>query len=299
MNNYQSLPVNEGNLHSLIDFLQKGRKLIGDFKFIHTGAIYWGVSNLDNLQLFIDSVSHETVGFAWYDDPLSADYATIRDDEELHTIIINWLIQKANSNPENRNGNETFGINCFEDDTFKMKILQSNGFVKDESDFFLHQVIELRDIPDIEIPEEFVIRTVQGIAELHSRAELHRQVFSTPEEPSQMSDEKYSRIMNLPGYNTDLFIDMVAHYGDEFTCFAGIWIDKENNVAYVEPVGTKEQYRKKGLARTTIYSALQRASSLGCTRAIVLSYGEESKHFYENLGFIPKKKEFNFKKKIS
>jgi GNAT superfamily N-acetyltransferase len=114
-----------------------------------------------------------------------------------------------------------------------------------------------------------------------------------------MTDEKYSRIMNLRGYNTDLFIDMVAVKEGEFTCFAGIWIDKENNVAYVEPVGTEEQYRKKGLARATIYSALERASSLGSTRAIVLSYGEESKQMYEKLGFRPQKKEFIIKKHIS
>jgi hypothetical protein len=102
----------------------------------------------------------------------------------LHTVVINWLVQKAHSNPENRNVTDPFSINCFEDDLFKMDVLQKERFSKDDSDFFVHQVLELQEISDFEIPEGFVIRSVQGLAELHSRAELHRQVFSTPEEPS-------------------------------------------------------------------------------------------------------------------
>lgn len=296
---YKPVPVTQDNFQELIRLLTSGRAAFGDFKFIHKGAIYWGVDNLENLQLFVDTNTGKHVGFAWYDDPLEADYAVMEDAPELHEAAVKWLLTKAKDNPENAGTTERFSITCYESDTYKMAYLLHHGFEKDENHYFLHSIRDLDTLPQPELPDGFSIRPVNGTQELNERAHLHRDVFSTPTRPSRMTPEKYIRFMQLPGYNGNLLVDMVsvAANGD-FASFTIVWMDELNKIAYVEPVGTKEEYRRKGLARATIFTALQYAKEQGCTRADVISTSAEARQTYKNLGFVPLQKEFFFKRSL-
>lgn len=292
-------PEKETTVDSVVGFVQRGRQKFGDFKFIHTGAIYWGVDDPKNLKLFSPAGSAEPVAFAWYDDPLAADYGVMEDDSALHETVIDWLETQARTNPENEHVQDPFSITCFEDDTFKAQVLEQRGFTKDADDYFCHYLRSLSSIPDPVVTEGFSVRAVNGISEVEQRVALHREVFSTPTVPSRMTVEKYARYMALPGYNNDLLIDMVsvAPNGD-FASFTIVWIDAVNKVAYVEPVGTKAEYRRKGLAKATIYSALHYAKDHGCERAIVLSHSEEAHRTYEQIGFSLARKEYFFKKQL-
>lgn len=53
------------------------------------------------------------------------------------------------------------------------------------------------------------------------------------------------------------------------------------DTAYVEPVATVPEHRKRGLAKTVVYEACSRAHALGAKRAIVLS----DQAFYFRIGF--------------
>ena len=75
----------------------------------------------------------------------------------------------------------------------------------------------------------------------------------------------------------------------EYVSYCCLWYSGKTDYAYVEPVCTVPSFRGKGVAKTVIYEALNRARSLGAKKAYVLS----DMPFYEKIGFR-KDKHFTF-----
>ena len=51
----------------------------------------------------------------------------------------------------------------------------------------------------------------------------------------------------------------------EYVCFAGMWWTPENHLAYMEPLCTVPQYRRKGLAAAALSELYRRMKPLGAT----------------------------------
>ena len=66
----------------------------------------------------------------------------------------------------------------------------------------------------------------------------------------------------------------------EYCAHCGLWYTT-GDTAYVEPVATVPEHRKRGLAKAVVYEACSRAHALGAKRAIVLS----DQAFYFRIGF--------------
>lgn len=66
----------------------------------------------------------------------------------------------------------------------------------------------------------------------------------------------------------------------EYCAHCGLWYTTDDT-AYVEPVATVPEHRKRGLAKAVVYEACSRAHALGAERAIVLS----DQSFYSRIGF--------------
>ena len=66
----------------------------------------------------------------------------------------------------------------------------------------------------------------------------------------------------------------------EYCAHCGLWYTT-GDTAYVEPVATVPEHRKRGLAKAVVYEACSRAHALGAKRAIVLS----DQAFYSRIGF--------------
>lgn len=60
--------------------------------------------------------------------------------------------------------------------------------------------------------------------------------------------------MSGPHLNRDLNITVVAPNG-ECTAYCGIWYDPATDYAYVEPVCTDPDHRRRGLERTAVLEA--------------------------------------------
>ena len=66
--------------------------------------------------------------------------------------------------------------------------------------------------------------------------------------------------------------------------YAGIWYVPENGFAYVEPVATDPDYRRKGLGAAAVLESLRRVQTEGAQIAWVGSDQE----FYQAIGFEKK-----------
>src|SRR4051794_22722208 len=69
------------------------------------------------------------------------------------------------------------------------------------------------------------------------------------------------------------------------------WLDDENRVGELEPVGTHADFRRRGLAAAVCAFALRRLREEGAELAVVYARGNAAyagpKQLYESLGFRP------------
>ena len=85
-------------------------------------------------------------------------------------------------------------------------------------------------------------------------------------------------------YRTDL--DCVVEAPDgSFAASCLAWLDEENGVGELEPVGTAPTFRRRGFASAVCRFALQRLREEGATQAIVYSDTPEAKALYLSIGF--------------
>ena len=82
-----------------------------------------------------------------------------------------------------------------------------------------------------------------------------------------------------PNFRKDLTTVIKAPDG-KYACFAGMWIDKKNEYAYLEPLATVPEYRKMGLATIAIAEGIKKTEKLGMKYCFG-GVGE----FYQAIGF--------------
>ena len=84
---------------------------------------------------------------------------------------------------------------------------------------------------------------------------------------------KKLRLENYPGaldIKLKDYLDLVAMAPDRtFAACCLFWLDEENAVGQIEPVGTHPDYRRRGLGRALIEEGLRRLRALGATTAYV------------------------------
>jgi GNAT superfamily N-acetyltransferase len=98
--------------------------------------------------------------------------------------------------------------------------------------------------------------------------------------------EKYvagrADVEKAPLFRKDLVVMVKAPDG-RLVSYCGMWYEAATQVAYVEPVATDPDYRRRGFGKAVVLEAVRRAKQLGATRAIVGSGLE----FYRSIGFQP------------
>jgi predicted N-acetyltransferase YhbS len=73
-----------------------------------------------------------------------------------------------------------------------------------------------------------------------------------------------------------------------------MWYEPVNRFAYVEPVATDPDYRRKGLGTAAVLEGIRRCGELGATVAFVGS----GNPFYKSMGFSEIYTEFVWDKRI-
>lgn len=93
--------------------------------------------------------------------------------------------------------------------------------------------------------------------------------------------ESVLHIMQAPHATVELGIAIEDELG-EYVCFAGMWWVPENRLAYLEPLCTAPEHRRKGLAAAALSALYRRLAPLGATH---MTGGGDA--FYAALGFEP------------
>jgi predicted N-acetyltransferase YhbS len=152
----------------------------------------------------------------------------------------------------------------------------------------------LDDVPAPTLPRGYVVRTVHE-EDFSSRAAAHRSAFS----PSRFRDDVYAFVRSVPPYRQDL--DCVVEAPDgSIAAYTLAWLDDQNAIGELEPVGTHADHRRRGLGRAASLFALHRLRQEGARSALVACRGDAAypipRLLYESVGFWPIARKISFRR---
>ncbi len=219
---------------------------------------------LTKILLFRD-VQGEIIGMATHD--------TFYDDRVylLHTTSDKALLcQIVDAVLESEDG--TVAIKANSKDAALIEVLREKQFEMTGRDNTLLE-LDLSHTLQYQLPDGYTINAESDAMDPWQYQLVIHKGFDNEGIPEPWDEEVLTREVHSP-------IRTFAIHGAEYCAHCGLWYT-EGKTAYVEPVATVPEHRKKGLAKAAIYEACNRARSMGAKRATVLSDQE----FYYRIGF--------------
>jgi predicted N-acetyltransferase YhbS len=263
---------------------------------VHVGDLEWWMAlereEPDVVSLWFEG--DELVGWAWLSPPAELDTHIPADhrDGPLPDQMLDWLETAASQRPVKPDECVAFQ---FDPDAERRQLVESRGYRQVDKGY-IHHVRSLADpLPHPAIPKGFALRHVRGPEDIERRVAVHRSAFA----PSRMTSERYRNVMASGHYRSELDWVAVAPSG-EFASFCNIWLDQENAVALLEPVGTADDNRRMGLAGAVCLAAMRAAAQLGADTAVVLSADDNagSLALYRSLGFEEMGRTYRFTRRM-
>lgn len=215
---------------------------------------------------------------------------------ERYLTVRQWAIQHLRACAQQQ-GKVQYEV-CEEaasDDPEKIDFLEHEGYAQQEMHYRCYHRSLTQPIPVPALPQGFTIRSLADETEAEARAALQRDAFFP------LSSKTYEEgtlrqlaVMQMPKYNLQLDLMVIAPDG---TPAAGCicWVDPVNQVGLFEPVGTRPQFRRRGLATALMFEGLRRLREQGMQAALVTGAhpGNEeksseftsSRFVYEAVGF--------------
>lgn len=171
-------------------------------------------------------------------------------------------------------------IECAEDDTEFAALLAARGFVREAGHTGEVTRRSLDGLPAPALPEGFRFSGVDD-ALLADRVEAHRAAFA----PSAVEISGHRRLRRTPPYRADLDRTVLAPDG-RVAAFCIAWYDEASGWGLLEPVGTRPEFQRRGLASAVCLDALRRLRDAGAHSAqIGCESGGPGCATYHGIGF--------------
>lgn len=262
----------------------------------HVGDLAWGYYQHSGrehewrLRLWERAVG-EPVGWAWLVLPGDGMLHALAEHRlELVPELAAWLEEQAT---------EPLGINVLDRDEPTVQALRTAGYGPSDERPFNSMVLDLGgELPERALPEGFRTRHVEGEADLARRVAVHRATWSVFG-PSRVTEESYRNVMAAWPYRPEL--DWVVEGPDgRFVASCLVWLDEENGVGELEPVGTDPAYWRRGFGFAVCAAALQALREHGADTAVVYSIEVPGKPsapaLYDSLGFETRGQHVTFRR---
>jgi predicted N-acetyltransferase YhbS len=134
--------------------------------------------------------------------------------------------------------------------------------------------------PEITLPDRFRLQSLQDDNDLDKIDRVLWRGFDHEGEPPAESIEDRKKMQSGPSFRQDLNVVVKTPEG-HFVSYSGTWFEGTHRYAYVEPVATDPDYRRRGLGKAAVLEGLRRCCELGATVAYVGS----DLAFYLAIGF--------------
>jgi len=244
----------------------------------HLGDVTWGLRQHEGREcewtFRVWNDGDRTVAWSW----LKGDRGLLEFDVRRDRLD---LLDEILADPDAR----TTG--AFEDDEDVRAALFRHGFDQDDDAGLTRQgsvmnvlALDLPKAPEPPpLPDGFRYRTVEP-DDLAERVAIHRDVWA----PSRVTESSFANVQASWPYRASL--DCVVEAPDgRFAAYCLLWPDDENGVGEFEPVGVRDEFRRRGLGAAVCTFALRRWYEEGGREAIVYCVSGPACALYEAIGF--------------
>jgi len=244
----------------------------------HVGDVTWGLRQHEGRE-------HEWKIRIWNDGDRTVAWSWLKGDRALRVVVVRRdrldLLDEILADDEARTAA------AFEDDEEVRAALARHGFTRPGASKVNRQGPLMhffaRDLPEAPepplLPEGFRYRTVEP-GDLAERVAIHRDVWA----PSRVTESSFANVQASWPYRASL--DCVVEAPDgRFAAYCLVWPDDENRVGELEPVGVRDEFRRRGLGAAVCTFALRRLHEEGGRHAIVYCVTEAACGLYESIGF--------------
>ena len=181
----------------------------------------------------------------------------------------------------------------FSCDATRISALTGLGFERYRTWDLVRELAPISSVPS-DLPPGFVVRSA-GPDDADGLAAARNASFDT-----DWTGATYrSEVMERPGYDPAREIVAVAPDG-RIAAYTVYWTDERNRLGHFEPVGTHRDFRRLGLARAVMATALARMHAAGMRSASV-NHNEDNAgagRLYESLGFEVKHRTYGYRSTV-
>jgi ribosomal protein S18 acetylase RimI-like enzyme len=283
----------DGDLRLMQELAAECWRLEGPFVDAHVGDLPWRMyQHLDKLReirvrLWLDDTGRARA-WAWLWQEGELDFQLHAEAAGLLGEVLEWF--ESATQPNEQDVIRAWTLEAHEQ---TVAALEAAGYELDDGSWYEHMLAPLGvEPPSPDVPSRFELRTVRGDDDVERRVEVHRAAFA----PSRVVPESYRRVMRAWPYRPELDHVAVAPDGT-FAAFCLCWLDEDNGVGELEPVGTHPDYRRLGLARAVCLAGLRSLRAAGAETALVYSVGgSAATRLYESVGFTSRSRHLPFRK---
>ena len=239
---------------------------------------------MDTSYSFLDRLwfdGDKVVAFVYYENPVTDIYFNVRKGYEF---LADELVDYAISNMPHFGGEQQFVL--FDGQQFIKDAAAKRGFKQvyewDEL------VFDFKNELNYELPEGYHFVEPKNI-DIVKCSKLCWYGFGHGERGDFADWDKYddsldwtpaNRILSPSPHDTSQYNIVIADMNEEYVCFSGMWWVSQNQLAYMEPLCTHPDHRKKGLASAALSLHYKRMKALGATH---MTGGGDP--FYQKLGY--------------
>lgn len=294
--------VGPDDLQRMLDAMMAWRQAQPEADYQHVGDLLWAFRRQSQPERHVRlwEEAGTLAGFTMIDPAwgMVLHQAHPGATEPLRRELFDWGIERLRRAAHEEGGQMTACDQAREDNVDKIAFLEAEGFTRDDS-----SNIELlrplsQPVPSPRLPEGFTVRHLAGEEGVSEYVDMHRDAWSVWG-ASSYSVEQHLRLMRHPGYTMELNPVVVAADGSLVSYCIG-WLDPINKIGEIEPLGTRPDYARRGLARAVVTEVLQRMQVHGMKTALV--YGTQRNpaawDLYQSLEFQPGRKIYSYHRKL-
>ena len=153
----------------------------------------------------------------------------------------------------------------------------------DQGDWIQTNERDLVEVADPVLPEGFGFVTARDVS-VAEAVLAHRAAWPR----SRVTDAALTRVQSTWPYRADLHLLVRAPDG-ALVASTIIWLDEVTRTAEFEPVGTHQDFRRRGLGTALLLEGMRRAKAAGATRVMVACLGApvhpSARALYHGVGF--------------
>ena len=282
-----------------MNITQKSYKLLGDFNKVH--KYLTDVYNIETLngyllpQYFEYAHTHpsfnyklahrfglweyenELIGIACYD--MYPGECLISVKNSFNSLLPEMISYSEEYLSEKSDEKTSLSISIVDKEIEKKELLKKSGYTKTHSESVTLFSYE-EPFPHQILSEGFSVISLEDENDFKKINDCLWYGFDHGPEPDPDNDIDCRILMQSgPNFRKDLTTIIKAPNG-EYACFAGMWLDKQNNYAYLEPLATVPKYRHMGLATAALVEGMKKTKELGAKYC----FGGAGE-FYKSIGF--------------